>query len=181
MATTDLQLEAAGSLPKPGPIGRFVRTIFGVVCLWYVLRLVESSNSLFSAENHINPIVWNGLIIGLFLISYVINIGFSRSWKKWPALASGGVFITLAGIGHLLTGSMETEFLARAIWGWELYLFSHLGLAFMVSGIIATPGCEMRAFHDLFSRLAGIPAKEHYCPIGPLNSIDQWEANLSQH
>ena len=38
-----------------------------------------------------------------------------------------------------------------------------------------TPGCEMRAFHDLFSRLTGIQTKEHYCPVGPLHPIDQWE------
>jgi hypothetical protein len=177
VTTTDLQLEAPGSLPKPGPVGRLVRAVFGVMCLWYVLRLVESSSSLFSAENHINPIVWNGLIVGLFLISYVVNIGFSRPWKKWPALASGGLFITLAGIGYLMTGSMETEFLARAIWGWEIYLFFHLGAAFIISALIGTPGCEMRALHDLYSRLTGISTREHYCPIGPLHPIDQWESS----
>lgn len=27
---------------------------------------------------------------GLFLISYVVNIGFSRAWKKWSAIFSAG-------------------------------------------------------------------------------------------
>jgi len=31
MATTDLKLEEPGSLPKPGPIGRFVRFAFGAI------------------------------------------------------------------------------------------------------------------------------------------------------
>ena len=97
--------------------------------------------------------------------------------RRELTLASGGLFITLAGIGHLLTGSMETEFLARAIWGWELYLFFHLGAAFIIAALIGTPGCEMRALHDLYSRVSGIPTKEHYCPVGPLHPIDQWESS----
>ena len=181
MATTDLKLEEAGSLPRPGPIGRVVRLGFGSVCLWYVYSLIQLAGNLFGSDDHIRSTIWNGVVIGLFLVSYIVNIGYSRAWKKWPAIMSGVVFILLAGVGYLTQGRIETSLLAHVIWGWELYLFSHLGLAFMVSGIIGSAGCEMRAFHELYSRLTGIPSKEHYCPIGPLNSIDQWEANLSQH
>lgn len=31
----------------------------------------------------------------------------------------------------------------------------------------------MRAFHNLYSGATGKPTKEHYCPVGPLNSIDR--------
>jgi hypothetical protein len=180
MATTDLKLDDPGSLPRPGPIGRLVRLAFGLICIWYVFLLIEVSGELMSGDGRIRPAVWNGVLIGLFLISYVINIGFSRAWKKWPALISGGMFLVIAGIGYLTKGAIETEFLARAVWGWEVYLFSHLGGAFVISTLIGTPGCEMRAFHDLYSRLTGTPTKEHYCPVGPLQPIDQWEAGRSQ-
>ena len=83
----------------------------------------------------------------------------------------------IAGVGYAMAGTIETKLLARGIWIWELYVFSHLGLAFIIAGVIGTPGCEMRAFHDLYSRLTGVPTKEHYCPIGPLHPIDQWEAH----
>ena len=56
-----------------------------------------------------------------------------------------------------------TALLARVIWVWELYVFVHLGTAFLIAGVIGTPGCEMRAFHDLYSRLTGVPTKEHCC------------------
>lgn len=49
-------------------------------------------------------------------------------------------------------------------------------VATTTGGAIGTPGCEMRAFHDLYSRLTGVPTKEHYCPVGFLHPIDQWEA-----
>ena len=178
MTTTDLKLDQPGSLPRPGPVGRLVRLGFGAFCAWYVIGLVQISGQLMSGEGSLRPLIWNGLPAGLFLISYVINIGFSRPWKKWPVLVSGGAFLALAGLGYLTNGSLETPLLARSVWIWELYIFSHLGLAFLISGLIATPGCEMRALHDLYTRLTGVPTKEHYCPVGPLGPIDRWEAGL---
>jgi hypothetical protein len=181
LATTDLKLDDPGSLPRPGPIGRIVRMAFGVLCLWYVTNLIQTGSSLLDSDGHIKSIIWNGVLIGLFLISYVINIGFSKAWKKWPALVSAGMLLLIAGFGFLTQGSIETKLLARVIWVWELYLFSHLGFAFVISSIIGSVGCEMRAFHELYSRFTGVPTKEHYCPIGPLHSIDQWENERLQH
>ncbi len=180
MTTTDLRLDEPGSLPKPGPAGCAVRLVLGLMCAWYVQGLLEVTNDLMTNSGHIRTVVWNGIIIGLFLVSYIINIGYSRAWKKWPAFVSGGIFIVLAAVGYAAEGSFETELLARVIWGWELYLFAHLGLAFIIASAIGTPGCEMRAFHDLYSRTTGMPTKEHYCPVGPLHPIDQWEARRSK-
>jgi len=180
MATTDLRLDEPGSLPRPGPLGRLVRFGFGGACLWYVYGLSQVSGDLVNDSGSIRPVVWNGILIGLFLISYVVNIGFSRAWKKWPAFISAGVFALIAGIGYLTAGTVETSYLAGGVWVWEVYLFSHLGFAFIIAGVIGTPGCEMRAFHDLYSRLTGVPTKEHYCPVGPLHPIDQWEAGRSR-
>ena len=160
MATTDLKLDEPGSLPRPGPLGRLVRLGFGLLCLWYVYGLIQIWGQFLTPDGSIRPFIWNGIIIGLFLVSYVINIGYSRAWKKWPAIVSALVFAAIAAFGYLTKGTVET----------------HLGLAFLVAGIIATPGCEMRAFHDLYSRMTGYATKEHYCPVGPLHSIDQWEA-----
>ncbi len=180
MATTDLKLGDPGSLPRPGPLGRIVRLGFGVLCLSQVQGLVQVSANLIGGDGHIRSVVWNGILIGLFLISYVVNIGFSRAWKKWPAVVSAGTFLAIAGLGYLTTGVVETIVLARVTWLWELYLFSHLGAAFVVSAGIGSPGCEMRAFHDLYSRVTGTPTKEHYCPVGPLHPIDQWEARRAK-
>ncbi len=177
MAITDLKLEDSGSLPKPGPIGRIVRLSFGTLCLYYVVDLIGVSGDLIGSDGHIRSVVWNGLLIGLVLISYIVNIGFSRGWKKRPAFLSAGAFMALAAYGQVTQGVAETNALASSIWMWELYLFSHLGTAFMISAAIATPGCELRAFHDLYSRISGNPTKEHFCPLGPLHPIDKWESS----
>lgn len=86
------------------------------------------------------------------------------------------LLLGIAGTAQLMTGNPETVLLAKSIWGLELYLFSHLGLAFLVAGLIGTPGCEMCALHDLYSKITGNPTKEHICPVGPLGPIDRWEA-----
>ena len=179
MATTDLKLDDPGSLPRPGPIGRLVRLAYGLLGAWFVIGLLDVTDDLLSRNSHIRSFMGFGLVFGLFLISYVINIGFFQGWKKWPAFISGVVFVGIGAFGYLTQGTIETELLARAVWTWELYLFCHLGAAYIIASLIGTPGCEMRAFHELYSQLTGIPTKEHYCPVGPLHPIDQWEAKRS--
>ncbi|MEQ9563615.1 MAG: hypothetical protein RLN69_13940 [Woeseiaceae bacterium] len=161
-------------------IGRLVRLGFGVLCLWYVSGLIQISDDLVSNDGRIRPLVWNGVLFGLFLVSYVVNIGYSRAWKKWPAAVCATAFAAVALFSYLTAGTVETNLIGRSVWLWELYIFSHLGLAFIISGVIGTPGCEMRAFHDVFSRITGVVTKEHYCPVGPLHPIDQWERRRSQ-
>ena len=176
MASTDLKLDNPGTLIRPGPIGRLVRLVFGYVCLQYIYELWNVRDVLLTAEGSIRPVVWNGAVIGLFLISYIVNIGFSRDWKKRPAIASVLLFIAATGLNHVLYGRFEGEVSVMILYIWSLYCFTHLGLAFVLSAIIATPGCEMRAFHHLYSIVTGRSTKEHYCPIGPLSFIDNWEA-----
>ncbi len=176
MATTDLKLEKQGALPRPGPIGRTVRIVFGAVCLWYVVGLLNAGNTLTSTDGTVPDLLWNGVIPSLFLVSYVVNIGFSRNWRKWPAYISGAVLMAAFALGYGADGVIESALLGRTIWIWELYIFLHLGLAFIVAGTIGTPGCEMRAFHDLYSKFTGVETAEHHCPIGPLQPIDRWES-----
>lgn len=181
MATTDLKLEEPGSLPKPGPIGRLVRFAFGVLSIYYVSGLWSVRDDLILGDGSIRTLVWNGLVPALFLISYVVNIGFSRDWKKWPALVSFVLLLAAFGIGYLQTGAIESLLLARAIWVFELYLFAHLGLCFLLAALLATPGCEMRSIHHLYSILTGRPTAEHHCPVGPLTAIDRWERSRKKN
>lgn len=175
MATTDLKLEKPGSLMRPGPVGRLLRLGFAILCLalvWDLLTITEFRDE----TGHVSGIIWNALVFSIFLVSYVINIGFSRDWKKWPAIITALFLVSIAGGGYAMTGNPETEVLATAMWFLDLYVFAHLGLAFLLAAIIATPGCEMRAFHDAYSKLTGVPTSEHHCPVGPLQPVDQWEA-----
>ena len=175
MATTDLELKPSGALPRPLILGRLLRLVLGVSCLFYVYGLSQVHDALIQQDGNIRSLLWNGILPGLFLVSYVVNIGYSRDWKKWPAIASGLILASAAAYDWTLTGNIEGLWLARLLWVWLIYVFGHLGLAFVLSAILATPGCEMRAFHQAWSKLTGIPTKEHHCPIGPLGPVDRWE------
>ncbi len=177
MATTDLKLDNPGTLPKPGPIGRIVRFGFGVICLQYVYSLWHARDALILTDGSIRQLLWTGLFFGLILINYVINIGYSRSWRKWPIIASVFLILAAAETNYLIYNNFLGQFMAEVLCIWLLYTFSHLGLAFILSGIISTPGCEMRAFHHLYTKITGNLTKEHHCPIGPLHAIDKWESN----
>lgn len=176
MATTDLRLTDAGSLPMPGPIGRLVRLAFGALCLFYVVDLWAIRRNPVAASGQISPLLLNGTIFGLFLVSYVVNIGLSQSWKKWSAVVCALGLAGAAGISRVVYGDYESALSANALLIWLLYIFTHLGIAFVLSSLIGTPGCEMRAFHHFWSRITGQTTKEHVCPIGPLTPIDNWEA-----
>ncbi|PCI52873.1 MAG: hypothetical protein COB36_14295 [Alphaproteobacteria bacterium] len=145
------------------------------MCLYYVFGLWAIRHDLLTQADTIPPLIWNGILPGLFLVSYVINIGLSRAWKKWPVFISIGLMLTAGLFGYFQLGSFETITLARTIWVWETYVFAHLGLSFALAAMLATPGCEMRAAYHLFSKLTGMPTKEHHCPVGPLNNLDKWE------
>ena len=175
MATTDLNLENTGSLHPPGPVGRIVRLFFGILCLWYLYRLLDTWLVLIH-EDVIRSVIWDGLLPALILISYVVNIGWSCSWKKYPLVISLVLFIVVGTFEQIMHGKFEGEVLANVIFWWMAYLYTHLGMSFVLSAVIATPGCEMRAFHHLFSLITGKPTKEHHCPIGPLSPIDRWES-----
>lgn len=176
MATTDLNLSAPGDIPKPGPIGRMLRLGLGVLCLYYVNGLLNVGGSLLTVDGHIRQLLWNGILPGLILVSYVVNIGFSRGWKKWPAILSLVMLAGAAAYSWSATGSAEGQLSATLLWVWLTYVFGHLGLAFVLSALLATPGCEMRAFHHTWTILTGHPTKEHHCPVGPLGPVDRWES-----
>lgn len=177
MTTTDLKLQDVGSLPTPGPIGRLVRLGMGLPCLWLVADLWMSRNNLLTDDGGLSGLLINASVFGLILVSYVVNIGFSRDWKKWPAVISVLLLGCVALVGYVQTGAWVTPILASGIQIWLIYVFLHLGTAFCIAVTLATPGCEMRAFHHLYSKITGDPTKEHHCPIGPLRPIDEWEAS----
>lgn len=114
MATTDLNLKDAGSLPQPVPIGRLVRLGFGALCLLYVAELWDIRNNP-TVSGQISFVLWSGLPFGLYFLNYVVNIGFSQSWKKWPAALSALALVVMAFVSKGLMG----EFDGPIQWNWH--------------------------------------------------------------
>lgn len=174
------KFEKFGTLEKPGPIGRIVRLAFGLICLNFVWVLITGGTWL--ANNITTDLAfWFALVMGFLVFPYVVNIGFTQSWGRRPQF----IIIILAvgaGVWSLIQdGDVWGAPLGWLVVVWLFYVYSHLGISLVLSSIIATPGCEMRAIPHLWTLITGKETKEHYCP-GLFNPIDAWESKLkSKH
>lgn len=182
-----LQLVGPGSLVRPGPIGRIVRLAMGVACLYAMYQIVLNGWSIvmnpvsvfvrFTDQGSVavqTDLVMASLV-ALFILNYVVNIGFGKSWGRWPSYLSIGVMLILAAAGWLFAGSPDHPTLGFALWTWLTYFYTHLGLSFVLSAVIATPGCEMRSIPELYGRLTGKASAEHVCPASFITKLDEWE------
>ena len=175
-----LELVDPGSLVRPGPFGRLVRFALGAACLYALWGIVGSA-----AATITQPFSSLGDLIvlkavPLFMFNYVVNIGFSKSWGSRPLFASLAVLALLAGVGFLTSGGFDSPIIGLPLTLWLGYFYGHLGLAFIVSALIATPGCEMRSIPELIGRARGRPSNEHHCPAAFITKIDEWEQRRSQ-
>ncbi len=177
---TALNMQPAGSLVRPGPIGRAVRLLLGLWALVYVAQLWQFRHAFFQGDFADVLDFLIGVPVGLYLVSYVINIGWGVNGKKWPLWISLALFALAGALGWLIDGSLASPVLGGVVFLWLLYVFEHLGLSFALAAILGTPGCEMRALPDLFARLRDHKAQEHCCPVGPLHALDAWEARRRQ-
>jgi hypothetical protein len=173
---TETHFEETGSLPKPGVVGRVVRLLVGLLLLSGLYSMLTDGLSLFSLR--VAPRSWTFwlfVVIAFYVTPYVVNIGFGTNWRRVPQLfiaVTAGVLIAIDLIAY---GTWWAPPLGTFVWVWLVYFSAHLGFSFVLSTLLGTPGCEMRAIPHMWTLLTGKATREHYCP-GPLDRIDKWEA-----
>ena len=173
----------SGTLVIPGRIGRIVRLGLGVALLklfYDLLRfevLMDRGDTGLTSSQAPDQVWFWALVFWLFwILPFVVNIGFGVNWRRWPqwvVLASAAIAV---GASLLSEGTIWSESLGWVLLIWLLYESLHLGLSFILSAFLATPGCEMRALPHLWALSTGRQASEHFCPSGLLDSLDRWEA-----
>ena len=165
-----IRYELPGTLIRPRTIGRLVRLFMGCLCLWVTWELATKS----VVADLSDPSWWFLIAIGLLLIKYVVNIGFGISIGAWPLNLSLMLIAFPAMASYLFTGVLFSTSLWLTATVWMVYVYGHLGISFLLSSVLATPGCEMRAIPHMFGILKGKDAAEHYCPAF-IDNIDKWE------
>lgn len=170
-----LELVDAGTLTRPGPIGRLFRLALGVLCLYALADIV-----FYVEWTTMQPFTSLGnrlllLLAPLCAFNYVVNIGFSKSWGHRPLIGSAIFLLTTAISAYLVSGSFDSPIFGAPLNLWLAYFYGHLGFSFVLSVLIATPGCEMRAIPELIGRVSGHRSDEHHCPAGFITQIDEWE------
>ena len=150
-------MQNAPALPKPGPIGRSARTLVGVVYLVLSLLTFLSVRGYFRIGAP-SGAWWLLAGISLYLLPMVTDIGFGRAWGS----RSQAFVLVLVAIGVAWDMVVYRNFWGPPLGGFLYALigvvFAFTGLSFIVAGIIALPGCEMRA---LVNTLSG-QSETHY-------------------
>jgi hypothetical protein len=170
-----LDLVEAGSLARPGPIGRLVRLALGVGCLYVfgeILYYAEwtTTQPFSSLDNRFLLFLAPACVF-----NYVVNIGFTRNWAQWPLIFSLVALAIAAGTAYAVSGSFDSPVFGVPLNLWLAYFYVHLGVSFVLSALIATPGCEMRAIPEFIGRVSGRASEEHHCPAGFITQLDEWE------
>ena len=171
----ETQFERRGSLPPPGPVGRLVRLALGAMLLWALYVMLTDGLLLMSTRRVPRSVsFWVFVAIAFYLTPYVVNIGFTKNWRRRPQVFVAVTAGVLIAVDLLLFGSWWAPPLGVFVWAWLVYFSAHLGLSLVLSAVLRTPGCEMRAIPHLWTIISGRETPEHYCP-GPLDRIDRWE------
>lgn len=170
-----LEFVAPGTLIRPGPVGRIVRMLLGAFCLFALAELLiyaqwTTAEPASSLPNRILV-----LLAPLLIFNYVINIGYSKNWGQKPLTVSIFILGVFAIAAYTATGNFNSPVLGLPLNLWLVYFYSHLGIAFVLSAILATPGCEMRSIPELIGMITGKPSQEHSCPVAFITKIDDWE------
>lgn len=170
-----LQLVEEGSLHRPGPVGRLARLSLGIACLYGLREILLHRQDIISTPISVLPNMIFMVLPALLIVNYVVNIGFGVSWGRRPSYLSVAAAGVLAAVGWLAYGTPDHPILGIALWIWLAYFYAHIGLSFVLSAIVATPGCEMRAIPGIIGKVTGRTAQEHHCPAAFMTKLDAWE------
>ncbi len=177
----DLQLVAAGTMTRPGVIGRAVRAGLFLVCVYVLYSVVYYRESIIetpvSAVANFVPVLFGGF----FVFNYVVNIGFGHNWGRKPVYVLLSALAIAAALNWAVAGTADGSIFGLTFWLWLIYVYAHLGISFLLAALIATPGCEMRAIPELYGRMTDQDSPEHHSPAAFIRKIDDWERGRANH
>jgi hypothetical protein len=172
------RLEQPGTFPKPGPIGRAVRLVLGVVLLLSAYsaayRVYAGTPTLSTSTD--DPTFWLAAALSVYLLRDVIDGGFGQWWGRWVQAAVLVLAVAAAGIDVPLSESVWEPALSWLVNGLMVVVLGYLGINLLVQALVATPGCEVRAIPHLIGRLRGQATTEYRCLV--FSVLDAWEARL---
>lgn len=159
------------SLPRPGALGILVRLALGLAVATIAWDALAHAPSYW--DGIADPLGMAPLLAVLVLLSsWVLNELVRRSWGQRPTL------VLLAGaLGTVAVGAVQGDAFGPAfgayVWAWALAFSLLLAPAHLLAAVLRTPGCEMRAYMDLWTRLRGGDPRAVACPgwIDRLDSV----------
>lgn len=165
------------AIAPAGLIGRLSKFVVGLAQLGFVYTLVTQVVPNPPDQPSTNPMYWVGIGLAYALLSWTVNLGFRKTWRSWPFVVAIAVTGLAAGYDWVAYGTLWAAPLSTVTALVAVYVHGHMGMCHTLAAILGTPGCEMRAFDHLKTKIAGGEAKLTVCP-GFWARLDEWEDNL---
>ncbi len=155
-------------LPRPGAVGITIRLLLAGL-VGFMGYAVFGQTSMWDG---ITPMDAAPLVMPLVLFSsWVINELFRVRWGFLPSVVVlGGLAIT-AGVEGMM-GTLWGPAFGIYVWTWSAAFVILLGPAHLLAAILRTPGCEMRSYAHLWTRIQGGDPNTAVCP----GWIDRFDA-----
>ena len=172
-----MSIDAADVPYRPGPVGRIVRLVLGLLA---AQAAVGAGLALVDGVSGAPDLADTGLVVAVVIAAWltptVYDIGLGTSHgNRWRLLAAAGIAASaLVGLGLGAPGTGLTV----GVLVWVVITLGWLGIAFLVATVLRTPGCEMRSLPHLASLVRRDGRDFVACP-GPLQPLDRWEARTT--
>ena len=132
-----------GTLPKPLPIGRAGRLIFGVGALFYFAWLIIHQGALVGS-NVPELGWWVGVFFAFYYLPDLFIVGLLRPRGRWPQAAGLVIALSLLVVDFAAYGTGWAPPL-----GWGVYIFTALffgliGVAFLFAAVLGVPGLRVQ-------------------------------------
>jgi hypothetical protein len=133
------EFKEPGTFPKPGPFGRLVRIFAGLFLIYFFIETLTGYKG-YVAYSLPGGTWWIGAAASFYFLSDIVNIGFARSWGRWPQavallLALGAVVFDLFQYGNIWGPP-----LGLLIYILMVFVLGALGPSFLLAAILAVPG-----------------------------------------
>ncbi len=155
-------------LETPGLLGRALRAGLGLATLgWLFLLLTVWREALWVGEVPVHDArFWMLVGFALWGTSYVFNITFGLSWgqKTRTGVVAGAGLAGLVGL--VGGGGFPNAVFGLYLWTWFAALTGLLGPAHLLAAALGTPGCEMRSYAHVWTRVRGGDVGTVICPGG---------------
>ena len=130
----------AGSIARPGPIGRLARIGLGLVTLYGLVLILRASRYLWVEGIPVDPKFALGAVFCVYAIPPVVNIAYGVSWGRTLRKVVIVAICVAGGIGWVLHQDPLGPYAGMTVGVMMVLVLLQLGPSFLLSGVLAVPG-----------------------------------------
>ncbi|MFQ5341545.1 MAG: hypothetical protein ACE5F6_08355 [Anaerolineae bacterium] len=135
-----VNIEKSGTFPRPGPLGRGVRFVAGVVLLYFFIVTLINFPAYVSLRIPTHLLLWVGVAFSIYALPEVVGIALGRDLGRRPQIAFGALAIAAVIFNLAWYSSWWGPPLGLLLFLLLAYVTGVAGVSFLLAGALAVPG-----------------------------------------